>query len=77
MLNSDTIDGGAGNDHLPRGVVVGHPHVVLGPLTSGFGVIVGDAEHGRHGPGLLVGGELHGVTAFHHQPGAVGEGEGT
>ncbi len=39
--------GRAGDDHLARGVVVGHPDLVLGPLAGRLGVVVGDARGGR------------------------------
>ncbi len=68
--------GSAADDHLARGVVVGHPDLVLGPLAGGLGIVVTDAEEGRHRARALVGGRLHGLAPFDHQTGPIAEGDG-
>ncbi len=67
--------GSAGDHHLPRRVVVGDPDVALGAHAGRLGVVVGDAEEGRHRPRRLLAGTGHGLAARHHQLDPVLEAE--
>ena len=59
--------GGAGDDHLAGGVVVGHPDVTVGPGAGDGDVVVVEGDDRGHGPGPLGGGDLHGLAPLGDQ----------
>ena len=71
-----TASGVPGDDDLAGRVVVGHPHVALGPLARGLGVVVGDAEQRGHRARRLFAGAGHGLAPRHDEADPVLEAEG-
>ena len=72
---ASTPCGGAGDDHLPGGVVVGRP----GPFDplAGLGPPAAfQTEDGGHGAGLGIGRSLHGFAPGGDQAGALPRGSG-
>ena len=63
----------AGDYHLSRGVVVGHPDVVVDRGTGLFNSGVVQAQYGGHGSHRVLSRYLHGLAAFHHEGNGVGE----
>jgi hypothetical protein len=65
-----------GDDDLAGCFEVGHPHVAVGPPAGHVAVLVVEPEHCRHGPGVVLGGLLHGVAPGHDRAHALVEREG-
>ena len=60
--------GRPGDDHLPGGVEVGHPHIAVGAAACHLDLVVVETEHRGHRAGVLAAGVVHGLGAFAHQP---------